>query len=438
MPNRRNFLYTSAGFTAIMIAPGRYLCARPDSKKNPFDFKPYRPGKTVGKVMQVTPDDGLYLQTFYDVCPFSPSQRYLAVTRLPFQDRQPKPGDTADVCVIDLEDRTIDTVYTTKGWGVQLGANLNWGTTDRYLYTNDVINGEAVCVRLDLESGETKAFAGPMYHIAPDASCVVGFPLDLINATQFGYGVPVDWENPPQISMDDFDTQGLWRTDLKTNEKTLLVSIAALRKTIPDLAAFKNDLLYLFHSKFNSKNTRIMQVFRSVPQKGRMRKPMLFTFKTDGSDIQLAIDAKLWGYGGHHPNWHPDGTHLIMNLKPDTKTMRFCMFKYDGSDFRVLTESFFGSGHPSVTPDTKYLVTDCYVHEKEIRKGLPNNEVPIRLINLQTDTERHICSIYTLGKKGTLRLDPHPVWSRDYKKVCFNGAPEGNRQVFIADISGEM
>ena len=42
----------------------------------------------------------------------------------------------------------------------QLGANLNWGSTDRHLYTNDLIGGRGVAVRLDRETGKAKAFAG--------------------------------------------------------------------------------------------------------------------------------------------------------------------------------------------------------------------------------------------------------------------------------------
>ena len=115
--------------------------------------------------------------------PFSPSERYLAVTRLPFQGHEPILGDIADVCIIDLQEQTLETIYSTKAWDYQLGANLNWGTSDRFLYTNDVIDGKAVCVQLDLETKEATAYSGPMYHIAPDASNVIGFPLDLINAT---------------------------------------------------------------------------------------------------------------------------------------------------------------------------------------------------------------------------------------------------------------
>ncbi len=99
---RRTFLRTSMGFAAVSVGPGTWTIGSPASKKRNFVMRSYRPGKTVGKVLCVTPDDGFYLHTFYDVCPFSPSGRYLAVTRFPFQDRQPNPGDTADVCVVDI------------------------------------------------------------------------------------------------------------------------------------------------------------------------------------------------------------------------------------------------------------------------------------------------------------------------------------------------
>ena len=430
---RRDFLRTSAGLAAAVLTEGCWSVTRPEKTTKAFDFRPYRSGQTVGEVTCVTPDDGFYLQTFYDVCPWSPSGRYLAVTRFPFQDREPKRGETADVCVIDLHERTIETVYTTKGWGFQLGANLNWGATDRHLYTNDIIAGQAVCVRIDLEDTEAKAFAGPMYHIAPDESSVIGFPLDLINVTQAGYGVPVDDDNPPVLYEKASKTQGLWQTDLRANTKRLLLSIADLHERIPDPETLTDVTFYLFHSKFNPQGTRIMQVFRGRPAGQRKLRPMLFAFNSDGRNIELAIRWQQWAPGGHHPNWHPDGEHLIMNLKPDGKTMRFCRFRYDGSEFTVLSEKRLGGGHPSVTRDERFLVTDAYPNEAV---ALENGEVPIRLVDLEADDERSICTIYTLGKgKGVLRLDPHPVWSRDYQQVCFNGAPEGRRQVFIADLT---
>ena len=128
-----------------------------------------------------------------------------------------------------------------------------------------------------------------------------------------------------------------------------------------------------------------------------------------------------------------------MNLTPawqEDRTMRFCMFRYDGSECRVLARNLRGSGHPSMEPRGRFLITDAYPHEP---MALPNGEVPIRLVDVQDGTEEPICYVYTLGPgRESLRLDPHPVWSRDHKKVCFNGAPNGRRQVFIADLTGVL
>lgn len=177
-----------------------------------------------------------------------------------------------------------------------------------------------------------------------------------------------------------------------------------------------------------------MRFFRSVHHnRNVIWNSMLFTFNTEGSDIQQAVSSEQWALGGHHPNWHPNGDNLIMNLKSNGDALRFCQFRYDGTDFKVLSEKRFGSGHPSIDPSGKYIITDSYLEETF---SLENDEVPIRLVDLIADEEENICTINTLGRgKGILRLDPHPVWSRCYKKVCFNGAVDGGRQVFIADLS---
>jgi hypothetical protein len=438
---RRDFITTSAGFLAAMTLPGCYSIHNPKGSATSFKFREYRKGSTVGRVQIVSPDDGYYIHTFFDVCPFSPGQRYLAVTKFPYQYQNIIFGDTADVCIIDLENETIEKVYSTKGWAFQLGANLNWGKTDRYLYTNDIIGNDAVCVRIDLETGETKGFAGPMYHISPDESAVIGFPLDLINgyqdgeATQMGYGVPL-YKEISEIKGAPAD-EGLWKTNLITNEKKLLVSLRDAFNYANDPFAKGGDH-YFFHSKYNPAGTRIFQVFRIIFPGARRYHPRLLTFNPDGTDMRQAVTREQWSHGGHHPNWHPDSENIIMNLTPvwlGDDQMRFCMVHHTGKDFRILSDKFRGSGHPSVNPDTSYLISDYYVGNY---KRLGYDECPIRLINLNAGEEVHICKVFTDMdiSESTFRVDPHPVWSRDFKKVCFNGAPGGVRQVFVADLAG--
>lgn len=437
---RRNFLKTSAGFIAINSVPGVFFIQKDPDQSKKFKFRDYQKKTSLGQVKIVTPDDGFYIQTFYDICPFSPSQKYLAVNKFPYQGKTIKYGDTCDICIVDLENETIEKVYSTKGWAYQLGANLNWGKTDRHLYTNDIIDNKAVCVRIDIETKEIKAFAGPMYHIAPDESAVLGFPLDLINgfqngkSTQMGYGVPV-YKKFEEIKGAPKD-QGLWKTDLRTNNKKLLVSLKEAYAAI-DNPYYEDANCYFFHTKYNKQGTRVLQVFRGVFPGSTKYHPTLLTFKPDGSKIQIAVTQEQWSKRGNHPNWHPDGERIVMNLTPawlGEEEMHFCIFNHSGDDFKLLSKKHLGSGHPSVNPDTSYLISDYYVGEY---KRLGYEGSPIRLINLNTDEEEAICTVFTdLDiQNSTFRIDPHPAWNRDYKKVCFNGAPGGNRQVFVADLT---
>jgi hypothetical protein len=340
----------------------------------------------------------------------------------------------------------LTEVYSTAGWGFQLGANIQWGRTDRYLYFNDKNDGEAVCVRLDLETGQSELYAGPMYHLAPDESCIIGFPLDLINETQSGYGVAAEPSKRRRLPRGASEKEGIWRTDLATGKKVLLVSLAQAYEILPesDRLRFKQGTFFFFHSKFNPQGTRILQVLRCLlpgTEKefgiGGTRRvnPTLLTLKSDGTDLKIALPNEVWGKGGHHPNWHPDGDQILMNLKLDYEDLRFCSFRYDGSDFRILTDEIRGSGHPSFHPNSRFIITDTYPEESFASKS---KEVPIRLIDLETQTEQNLCFVYTTGlpNANVLRVDPHVVWSRDYSKVCFNAAPEGRRQIFIADLSG--
>lgn len=446
MMQRRNFITkTSAGLLASMVMPGCWSVENTKAEnaaksanlaKNSFKFRDYRKGETLCPVQIISPEDAPYMHTFYDVSPFSPNGRYVALSKLPYQYKNPPYGDEAEICIIDLHEQNICTIYSTKAWAHQLGTNVQWGNNDRYVYTNDWIGGQAVCVRIDIDTGETKAYAGSMYHIAPDGSAVVGFPPDIINATQMGYGATEHPEHPPYSYTGAPADFGLFRTDLATNEKSLLVPLSKFKNEYTG-EAFEDSTIYLFHTKYNPKGNRIMQVVRCmVPGKNGWN-PSIYTFDSNGENIKRALSHEQWNQGGNHPNWHPDGSRIVMNLHPKKElgieTRCFVIFNEDGSEMALLSKHM-GGGHPTVTPGTKWLVTDAYTRQKEFVNEY--GEVKIRLIDLVSDEEEAICYVYTppLHIYGTLRIDPHPVWSRDYKKILFSGSPKGKREVFIANL----
>jgi hypothetical protein len=439
--DRRKFVYTSCGFAALTVSPGLWNIFNPVYNKVKFKIRQYKPelyGLEV-PIYKVTPDDGNYNYTYYDIPAHSPSNRFIAVTRVPYiEDRLPKYGEIADVCVIDLEEETISTVYKTKSWGFQTGALLHWGASDRYLYTNDVFNGQnAVCVQIDLDTGKFTAFDGPMYNIAPNGQFIVGFPLELLNVTQQGYGLPSkDPENPDKLPYGAANDEGIWKTDLATNRKHLLVSLADVAEKIPTAAPGKNGTYYFWHSKVNPQSTKILQVARCLFPSGQGgRNPMVFTYNADGTDLKFASGEYVWGQGGGHPNWHPDGLHIIRVMRPEGSEHphRYCQFLYDGSDFKVIGNNIIGEGHPRITPDSKYITTDSFPIENGAQK------IRIKLIDLTSEEEVIIAQMNTSKREGlkndTIRLDGHPTWGRNYKKLAFQAAPDGLRQVFVADLT---
>ena len=88
---------------------------------------------------------------------------------------------------------------------------------------------------------------------------------------------------------------------------------------------------------------------------------------------------------------------------------------------------------PALSPSGKYLVTDKrHDHDGVALMGL-------RLIDLTANEERKTCNMPTIDRNKlenvVFRLDGHPVWSRDDKKVSLQTAPLGKRQLFIVDLN---
>jgi hypothetical protein len=115
-----------------------------------LDFDPMVP------VWCVTPNRTGCIHRFFDTAPISPSGRYLAVFQLPFEDRQPQPGDAGNVYIVDLETGEDRVVAETCGWETQMGANINWGASDHELFFNDVdtANWQPFAWRIDPLTGQ--------------------------------------------------------------------------------------------------------------------------------------------------------------------------------------------------------------------------------------------------------------------------------------------
>ena len=450
--SRRRFLRSSAGLTLTALAPGIYACANPllTSLAERYDFRPYRTGQTLGPTHIITPPGRYFTNTYYNYNPWSPTGRYLALTELPYQDRITKLGDIAHVVVIDLRERTIRRVYPTRSWGYQYGALVQWGQDDDTLYCNDVNQeGRAVGVVLHVRRARTQVLSGPVMDIDPVAGYAISPTLEYLNATQYSYGPPATGgQDGPMASLPPGprEDEGVWRTDLATGKRELMVTTAQLADASSIKNKYDKGAHYVFSCRFSPDRRHIGIVLRRavVDKEGKIhRNPSLLSYEVATGKLYEAVPTDRWNMKAHHPSWHPDGEHFTMNMTPrwlGDDTLRFVQFGHDGSDFSVLSDTLTGSGHPTMRGDGRYLVTDAYPFEP-LATG--DGEVPVRLIDLKELKDHTVASVFTdLGQQydvrrywGPSKLDAHPTWNGDYTQVCFNGAPEGNRAVLITDLS---
>ncbi|HOF18918.1 MAG TPA: hypothetical protein PK082_08405 [Phycisphaerae bacterium] len=396
----------------------------------------------------ITPNAGRCIHRFFDTPPFSPSGRYAAVLRLPFEDRLPAPGDTAQVVLIDLQEGGEKVVAETRGWETQMGANLNWGPDDHTLLFNDVDTQTWTghVVKLDPLTGKAARLDGGIYQASPDGKWISSSSMERMRRTQYGYGIVLPDEHTPR-NLGAPDDDGLFITNVETGERKLVFSLADAVKLIPELveADLEQWEIYGFHSKWNPQGDRLIFTVRRFLKRHPERFDLLshgalrfdvFTIRPDGSDPHNAVPSICWIRGGHHINFFPDGKNLSMNLGAFAEGLRFYRVGYDGAGLRPMHYDVPGSGHPTIHPDGRHILTDSYVGEKV---AFGDGTVPLRWVDRESWREQTAVRIGVVTEPkpvSALRVDPHPAWDRSWRWVAFNGVMGDNtRRVFVADFA---
>lgn len=428
-----------------------------------FDASHFKTGEI--PVFQISRSGFPSMHRFFDSSPISPSGALAAYTEFHFDDRLPSPGDAADVVVVSLINGKEVFRSSTTAWDTQLGAQVQWGSTDQELLFNrmDESCWRAYGVIVDPTGlNSERKLDGQIYAVSPDGSFAASCQLESLTYVQAGYGTVVPKERiRPNVSAPSDD--GVWLTNLRDGGRALLLSYSEIIERAPSLLRgldLSKGAFYGFHVKWSPDGSRIMLLLRWLPSGGKRTRNSLLTFTRTGGDLRIAVHPSEWGFG-HHPNWCPDG-RIIMNISvPNTSVhfplldrifsrslglvgirrstraydLRLGTFGLDGEDRRIISPNAFGSGHPTLHVSGKFALTDAYPNE---RVSTGDGTVPIRVFEMGDGRVSTIFSVPVvprfLGKSKEWRVDPHPTWDRSGSFLVFNAAHKGERRVYLADM----
>ncbi|MEZ5355289.1 MAG: hypothetical protein R2762_21860 [Bryobacteraceae bacterium] len=363
---------------------------------------------------------------YYDKLQFDPSSRYVLGMEVDFEHRSPSASDVIRLGMIDTGDNDRWTALgETRAWNWQQGCMLQWlpGSKDEVLW-NDREGEDFVCRIANVRTGRTRTIGTPVYALSPDAKWGVSCDFRRLNDCRPGYGYAgVPDPNGARAVPDD---TGVWRVDLATGKKRLIVSLADAAR-IPFPGGFSNNAKHwVNHLLVSPDAKRVIFLHRWRGDKeGKSFSTRMFTVGADGKDPYI-LDPH--GKTSHFI-WR-DPQHILAWAWHPSHGDKFYLYRDRTEQVEVVGPSVMPvNGHCTYLPGNRWILNDTYPDKDRLQH--------VYLYDTRSGTRHPLGSFHSPREyTGEWRCDTHPRFSPDGKKVVIDSAHAGGRQLYLLDVTG--
>ena len=380
--------------------------------------------KSEGNITRVSPNDGKeYFFGYYDKSPWDISGRYMLCMRANNTWSDVAPKEPADIILIDTQNNnSVKKVATTHSWNVQQGCMAQWlgPNFDKEIIYNDFRDGKYCSVILNIETGKEKILKLPVYSVSLDGKTALTLDFSRLHRLRKGYG----YSNIPDFTADEKlpNRACILKLDLEKNEVTELLKYT-------DFASFepRKEMLNAEHKvnhiMLSPDGKRFMALHRWFD--GSRKYSRLVTCNIDGTEMYNLSDDDMVS----HCYWKND-SEIISFLNKHDGGPGYYLMKDKTHDYIHLWKQFSNDGHPSYSPNGKYVVTDSYP-----------NRARIADIKILRDTDLEAKEVKTIARvfapfkyDNDTRCDLHPRWNRDSNTICFDSVFEGYRGLYVVEV----
>lgn len=380
-------------------------------------------GKTdLPGVVRVSSNETEHNFGYYDKSPWSDDGRYMIYLAPRNASKRYVSQEETPIILYDCEQKTERILTYTHVWNSQQGCMLQWLGPDHNakILFNDFRNGKYCSVIFSLDNGEERVIEKPVYTVSVDGKTAISLDFSRLNTFRPGYGY---CNLPDGTASEKFpDTPCMWRIDIENNiVLPLPITYKALAEWEPQ-DSMADGYHKVNHIMLNPSADRFMFIHRWIVN--GVTHHRLLTCGVDGSDLYTLLDDGMVS----HNNW-----------KDDETIISYCYSRFDGDGYHILHDrsqqrEMIGKGvltvdgHPSYSPNGKYIITDTYPDFKR--------KQTLYLIQADNGEVRKLGSIYSDYKyRNEVRCDLHPRWRSDSSAICFDAAPTAKRQVYVLSIN---
>jgi len=377
-------------------------------------------------IVCATPGDAQYFFGYYDKFCENLSGRYLLAHAVPFMDRHPNPGDSAEIGFVDLHEHfRWHAIAETRAWNWQQGSMLEWWgyEPERHIVHNDFRGGKFVAVIREIETSQERVLPLPVAAISRDGKQALSLNFARLIGIRDGYGyvsAPDPWRSV-NVPEDD----GIYWMDMMAGDYRLIITLRQLADIEPE-ASMRDVKHFVNHIQFSTDGQRFLFLHRWLDSHGKGWHTRMLTAAPDGSDVYLLNGHDMTS----HYDWK-DGTHILAYARRKGIGDRYFLFTDKTQEIKIVGDSVLPrqDGHCHWSPDRRWFVTDTYP-QGEKRERL------LLLYNPGTGARADIGAFASLAvTESDLRCDLHPRWSRDGKSISFDSTHEGKRSVYTMDVA---
>ena len=384
--------------------------------------------KAEGNIVRVSPDDAEheYFFGYYDKCPWDASMRYMLCMRAKDTWSEPDPLGTADILLIDTQrGYATKKIASTHTWNVQQGCMAQWLGPDfksRILY-NDLRDGKYCSVILNIETMEERVLSMPCYTVSADGKTALSLDFSRLHSLRLGYGYAALPEVTEGAALPD--TTAVWKMDLETGKVTELLKYTDFARFQPRPEMQEADSVHkVNHLMLSPNGKRFMVLYRWFC--GQRKYTRLVTCNVDGSDMYVLSDDDMVS----HCFWKNDEEIIAFERKKEAGTGYFLM-KDRTQKWTHIWPQLSNDGHPSYCPlDNGEVVFDSYPDKRRVQEVRVASDK-----DLEGKDMKVIARVFSPFKyDNDTRCDLHPRWSRDGKRICFDGTFEGHRGLYVVNL----